>query len=517
LLAPAAALAQAAPSTELPPADTSVAPPADVPPAVAPVTPPAPLPPVATTPPPAPPVTTVPDATEPQGPVVATPPAPGNDEMLPTDPLAGWSGDTVYLRSADNEFQLMPGGRLQVDGYFFKRDTDAMPTPSILLRRARLEVAGWVGKYFFYNIGGDFALGAPAAADPVAQSWVATTDDFVGIAPWKSLAMLQVGQFDAPFTMENRTSDKYFDFMERSITVRAFGIPSNKETGAMINGLLPKKMAYYSIGIFDGDGQNFRNVDAKFDAMGRVYIAPFAMAGVKSLEDVEIGGSFWVGKRGNNGLRLASQTTQGGVTFLDPTWKITPTMGATTPVEVHQNGTQASFAAELNVPIEHKYGLRAEYVHKHQHLAVDDATTPAKLVELSPGLLDGWSMYGELYAWVLGDDTILPAPGLELQSRLKHFETKAPKSGVMIAARYEHLNEKISTDKAVTSDPLSGTHEVDSFTLGANYWYSKRYRATFNYVLNNFSGDAGNLKGIQTTLGGHKTDHEFLLRLAIAL
>jgi hypothetical protein len=523
-MAPAVALAQTPPATEAPPADTSMTPPAtDLPPAAtAPATPPdattAPLPPADSNalPSPAPRVST-PDALEPQGPVVATPPAPENDEMLPTDPLAGWSNDTVYLRSADNEFQLMPGGRLQVDGYFFKRDTDAMPTPSFLLRRARLEVAGWVGKYFFYNIGGDFALGAPSAADPVAQSWLATTDDFVGIAPWKTLAMLQVGQFDAPFTMENRTSDKYFDFMERSITVRAFGIPSNKETGAMINGLLPKKMAYYSLGVFDGDGQNFRNADAKFDVMGRAYIAPFAMAGVKSLEDVEIGGSFWVGKRGNNGLRLASQTTQGGITFLDPTWKITPAMGAAQSVEVHQSGNMASFAAELNVPIEHKFGVRAEYVHKHQHLSVDDATTATKLTSLSTGLLNGWSMYGEVYAWVVGDDTLLPAPGLELQSRLKHFETKAPKSGVMIAARIEHLDETVTTDTNVTSDSVKGNRRVNAYELGANYWYSKRYRATFNYVLNTFSGDAGGLKSLQTTLGGHKSDHEFLFRLAVAL
>ena len=162
----------------------------------------------------------------------------GPNEMLPTDPLAGFSSDTVFLRSKDNEFVLMPSGRLQVDGYSFNPGNYKMPTPSLILRRARLEVAGWVGKWFFYNIAGDFALGAPAAADPVAQTWAETTDDFVGIAPWKDLAVLQVGQYDAPFMLENRTSDKYIDFMERSITVRDMGIPSNKEAGAMVNGLL---------------------------------------------------------------------------------------------------------------------------------------------------------------------------------------------------------------------------------------------------------------------------------------
>jgi hypothetical protein len=64
---------------------------------------------------------------------------------------------------------------------------------------------------------------------------------------------------------------------------------------------------------------------------------------------------------------------------------------------------------------------------------------------------------------------------------------------------------------------VKGNRRVNAYELGANYWYSKRYRATFNYVLNTFSGDAGGLKSLQTTLGGHKSDHEFLFRLAVAL
>src|SRR5215813_11655905 len=107
--------------------------------------------------------------------------APMSNEPLaaPTsnEPLGGWSDGTMFLRSPDNMFQLFPNGRLQVDGYFFKRDDLAganpagsrMPTDTILLRRARIEMFGWIGQWFGFNIAGDFALGAPAGADPVAQ------------------------------------------------------------------------------------------------------------------------------------------------------------------------------------------------------------------------------------------------------------------------------------------------------------------------------------------------------------
>ena len=446
-----------------------------------------------------------------------------SEGMSPSEPLAGWTGDTSYLRSADNSFVLLPNGRLQVDGYFFKRDTTKFPTPSILLRRARLELGGWIGDTVFFNIAGDFASSAPAGADPTAQSWIATTDDYVGVAPFKNLAILQVGQFDAPFTLENRTSDKYFDFMERSITVRAFGIPSNKETGAMVHGILPSKALYYSAGVFNGDGQNFRNVDGKFDFIGRAWVAPFAAAGVKSLEDVELGGSVWFGKRGDlDGLKLASQTTQGGFTFLNPSWTLPV---ANTPVELHQSGALTALALELNVPIEHRFGVRVEYVHKSQQLAADNATNPAKLAYLDSNMaLHGWSMYGEAWYWLVGDDTILPAPGLQLPTRLKKFETKAPRHGVMLAVRVDHLDETIgTTDTPLAKDPTLGTRKVTALDFGVNYWYSKRFRASFNYVLNHFGGDA---LGITQTSGsavhgvlspGTNDEHEFLFRLGVAL
>ena len=141
---------------------------------VAPNTPPPPgaLAPAATAPEvpsPAPPESPMapPSGIAPAAPVMAAPeaappptPEPGAEGFGPNDPLAGYTSDLAYLRSADNEFQFFPSGRLQVDGLFYKRDSDKMPTPSFILRRARLEAQGWVGPWFFYYIAGDFALTA---------------------------------------------------------------------------------------------------------------------------------------------------------------------------------------------------------------------------------------------------------------------------------------------------------------------------------------------------------------------
>src|SRR5262249_32168485 len=151
------------------------------------------------------------------------------------EPLAGFGDGTPFLRAPDNSFVLFPGGRLQTDAYAF-HSANKTPNTTLLLRSARLELGGWIGSRVYFFLTGEFSQGPPASAAPVAPANLITNDDWIAVAPWGSLAVLQVGQFDAPFTLENRTSSKYIDFMERSVTVRAFGISDNKEMGAMVHG-----------------------------------------------------------------------------------------------------------------------------------------------------------------------------------------------------------------------------------------------------------------------------------------
>jgi hypothetical protein len=304
--------------------------------------------------------------------------------------------------------------------------------------------------------------------------------------------------------------------MERSFTVRAFGIPSNKEQGFMLHGTNPARNYYYSAAVLNGDGQNFRNVDGKFDVMGRAWIAPFSFLGMDPLHDITVGGSGWTGDR-NLTVAMPSQSTQAGfpvlsnsISFTDATIK--------TPIELHQQGRLKAWAAELNAPIMHQFGVRYEFVHKDQPLSAVDVTTPSKPAIVGGLHLKGYSMYGEAWYWVMGDDRIIGEPGMQMPTRLKKFAIKPPQRGLMLAARVEYADEKLTVD----GDPISsmlglkgsglGETKLTTLTLGANYWISKRFRTTFNYVLNSFGGDTSYVK----SLNGH-SEHEFLFRLAIAL
>ena len=368
----------------------------------------------------------------------------------------------------------------------------------------------------------DFAASPPSTtAAPVAQANLNTTDNFVGIAPWGNIAMLQVGQYDAPFTLENRTSDKYFDFMERSITVRAFGIPDNKELGAMVHGFNGDRNYHYAIGVFNGDGQNFKNADRDFDVMGRAWIAPFSFKGDGPLHDAEIGGSFWTGNRANT-LAPTTQTTQAGFKFLDFAQYTTPatSLVPSTPVQLRQAGRMNSVAGELNVPFNHKYGVRSEVVWRHSPLSEENVTSSSMPVILGGANLTGWSTYGELWFWAIGDDRIIgDQQGLEPFPRYKKFGVKPVQHGLMLAFRFEVLDEDVTEEADAAAlglgDKAIGKTKVDSYELGVNYWHSKRFRATFNYVFNHFSQGADATPYLKALASPN--EQEFLFRLGIAL
>jgi hypothetical protein len=406
------------------------------------------------TPPPAPPPGYTPEP-EPVAPPPPAPPpseapppfAPPVAELLPppptppsAEPLAGFTDGVAFLRAPDNAFVLFPSGRLQVDSYFFgyskDKNKDKIPNNTFLLRRARLELGGWIGSWVYFWLAGDFALGPPAPAAPAAPSNLATTDDYVALAPWNNLVILQVGQFDAPFTFENRTSDKYFDFMERSITVRAFGIPDNKEMGAMLYGFNDDRNFHYSVAVVNGDGQNFKNVDRAFDWMGRAWIAPFSFTGDGPLHDVEIGGSLWTGDRENT-LAPASQTTQGGFTFLSfGQFNTTYNGTAGTPMQLRQVGRLNAAAGEINVPVNHKYGVRGEIVWRHSPLSQETIASNGTGTIIRAADLRGTSAYGEAWVWLLGDDRIIgDQQGLEPFLRWKKFGVRPIQDGLIVAFR----------------------------------------------------------------------------------
>jgi hypothetical protein len=515
LAGPATARAQ----TEAPhvPDETAAAP-ASAPPAVRPPPPAAPAP-LPVTPPPlveAPPV--VPP--QPPAPAPEPPPAPEIPTPRPAadEPLAGLAGGGLFLHPPGFGVVLFPTARILFDAYGYQSD-DRTPNRSFSIASAQLGLTGWLGRAAYFSVGGDFAAGAPAvSSSPALSSMLAAADNFVAVAPCRDLVVLQAGQFDAPFTLENRTSEKHLDFMERSLTVRAFGVPDGREVGAMLWGTNERRNFFYSYGVFNGDGPGLRNADDQFDSIGRVWLAPFSFLGPGPLHDIEIGGSFWLGDRVNTAAP-AAQTTQGGFTFLsfNPYQAAIGSAVQGLPVQLRQVGLMRAFAGELNAPINHRFGLRAELVWKRSPLSQEDVTRPTAPVILGGADLTGWSAYGELWFWALGDDRIIgDQQGVQPFTRLRGPAPSPARRGLMLAVRVERLDEEVTEEADAAAlnllSPSVGKTRVTSFEVGINYWRSKHFRATLNYVFNRFGGDT-----VQILTLPSPNEHELALRLGVAL
>ncbi|MDB4964991.1 MAG: hypothetical protein JWN44_680 [Myxococcales bacterium] len=464
-------------------------------------------------------------------------------------PLAGYANGSFFLRDPNDWFVLFPKGRLQIDWYNFlnrgatpegvtsNSGQDTRPKDTLFIRRARIELQGTFIGHFDFTIAGEFVN------LPSTGSYGTLNDGYI-IVDYLSFLKLQVGQYDLPFTLENRTSDKLFDFMERSTAIRAFAVPAIKDLGAMVWGWLPREVAYYSVGVFNGDGPNFKNQDNNPALIGRAFVAPVAWMRAAErhgwMKRIEVGASFWWQQNTNLGGAAApstdhaqddllSMTTQGGVSFFNSSFAA-GVDGSGNAIRSHLApwGTTTKWAVEASVPIG-KLGARFELIHQSLDLAQYNDAPNVKTLSLSRaegvrgGRLDGFAYYIELYAWILGDTMFLDQPGLEPVPHIRRFAVaREPRWGLMVAVKYEHLGMDVSGLPVGTlnsmgqpmANPAQGHYELHTFALGLNAWGTKHVRLTANYVVNYIDGDAPN---VTKNLFYQRLEHELLFRLAVGL
>ena len=427
-------------------------------------------------------------------------------------PMAGWHNGLFFLRDRNDKFRLYVQARAQVDAYtyFGPGVAGSSLKDTLILRRIRPELGGEILGRFNWMLAGDFgttALDNPRGASELAASSAgvaptATSGKFAPVqgpavkaAPtdvWvnfhaNGLFNVMIGQYDAPFTMENRTSEKYGNFMERSLVARDLGVPANKEIGLMAWGELEGRYLAYQIGGFLGDGQNRPNVDNGLDAMGRVFLHPFA-ALQGQIKELQVGGSFRYGSRSRASVfyDYPGMTTQGNFQFWGPTYA-----GSKGLTHVIPAGSQRGAGAELRLPID-RFDLQGEvvYVSNGTREAVDgfQATNSERF-----GDLGGYSYYLQLAVWAMGKRNINGVPGYEIPPSLDFSrpDPEDPPHALQLLLKWEQLAARYtSASRAGIPDKknVDGAIKVNALSAGANYWFTKHLRLSVNYVASMFPG-----------------------------
>tara|TARA_R110002073_G_scaffold6555_2_gene38606 strand:- start:18125 stop:19531 length:1407 start_codon:yes stop_codon:yes gene_type:complete len=131
--------------------------------------------------------------------------------------------DKFEIKSADKDFSLRVGGRIQADAAAYSEDA-RKHNDGTEMRRARLFVQGTLWEAWKYKLQYDFvSTGNSGIADAYIQ--------YAGLKDWT----FTVGHFKQAFSLQNMTSSKYITFTERGLPHlftpgRAIGIAAGRSS-----------------------------------------------------------------------------------------------------------------------------------------------------------------------------------------------------------------------------------------------------------------------------------------------
>jgi phosphate-selective porin OprO/OprP len=182
-----------------------------------------------------------------------------------------------------SEFKLVLGGYIQVnfeDGdvsAFEGRFGQTALKDRFRLRRTRINLTGEFAEQFDFKVEGEFENSEGISSGRTAFSGA---DIFVN---WHQFpeAQIKVGQWKAPFGLEQLTPDPYLFIIERSLPTGA--ITPERQIGVQLWGkpftnVWPeqKDLLTYYAGIFNGNGRNTTiNDNNAFMYVGRLELMPF--------------------------------------------------------------------------------------------------------------------------------------------------------------------------------------------------------------------------------------------------
>jgi len=432
-------------------------------------------------------------------------------------PLAGYHDGTFYVRNRTDYFRMYLRSRLHLDSYNYfgpgVKHTDLKST--MLLRRARVQLGGelmghwqWDTQFEFSptafdNPSGDAQTSAAAAGtDPTAATGTYAP---VQTAKYRARPIhayvnyrasdhfnVQLGQFNLPFTMENRTSTNKTTFMDRALPSRAWGTPTVKDIGGRIWGHLDKRVLYWSWAVVHGDGMNRPNADNRVTTAMRVYTRPLG-GGNNPLDRLQVGASFKYGMHDKNQVAYdyPSMSTQGGYRFWTPMY--TDSVGSGRRVHIIPSGAQLGVAGELRIPYD-RFDLRSEVVYLKNDTREGVDGFQSDYTERF-GTLKGYAYYVQLSYWLFGKPFLTGNPGDRKPKRLKlkRPDPGVPPHGVEVAVKWEQLHAKYdSAGRSGEPDDrnVDGDIRADVVSAGVSYWASQHLRVSLNYMWNMFPDSA---------------------------
>lgn len=393
--------------------------------------------------------------------------------------------DGFFLESADKNFSIKFGGRVQGDFRYFN-DNNANDTFDV--RRAYLEAGGTLYRYWDYKIEVDFA-GSSGTTSSIK-------DAFINYKYFPE-AQIRVGQFYYPYGNELTVSDKYYVFLEASSISSA--LAPGRDRGIEVHGNPMKGLLHYEVGIFNGAGENTAENNDDFDYAARVVFNP--TSGKEGPFQAWVGASYGYGQqvgKNSNDIRVRTESNSGNAYF---TAAIPTTRGFDRermgleaavqygPVMLKGEFLRTEYDFEKKADVEGGY-VTASWFLTGEQKAVRNGQTVRQTAIKKPfdpakGQLGAWEVAAR-YSWFEVDD--------------KFFETGGIYPGWTAISKTTNVNEG------------------DAWSVAINWYPSSLVRLMANWVHSEASNDlTGGTSNIFTHDGGNKTDVEDALLVRVQI
>ncbi|MDP3937454.1 MAG: porin [Deltaproteobacteria bacterium] len=401
-----------------------------------------------------------------------------------------------YIKSPDDKFKLKFGGYIQFQGNVYENDNipdRAQPVfndglngvnrdNTFFLRRVRLKASGHI-----YNPKLTFAIQADfAASAPILR------DGFIAYA-WNDHFQVKMGQFKAPFSIENMTSSSDLETIERSAIVDLLGL--DRRIGVQVEGeFLEGKLGYAvmlanNLG-FGSEGRNSSASNDSFAYIGRILAQPWKDSGNKWVKDLQVS---LAGATGLNGPPSGSS----GMTVSDmiSTPGQNPRVSMTVPyIGGHQNQVDAGISWFVD-----RWHLVGEYIWANVDRRDIPQTDvyPFGAVNLNPAKINGG--YLQL-SYILTD-----RPGMTLVPVIKYE--------VMHVKDDERIETVLINPTTMEMGRVAlgdYNNDVRAFTAGITWFINPNFKIMGNWVYESVGDDL--IGSTRLRQGENRDQNIFMIR-----
>ena len=364
--------------------------------------------------------------------------------------------DGLQLRAASGDLEAHIGGTFVFYGRFFIRNNERVQSDTFQIRQARIVIEGKLFNDWEFRVqptasnGGNFAL----------------DDGYLGLVRWGWLKV-RVGQFKAPFGMEQLTLDPYTDFPERSLADRL--VPS-REIGIMVHGEPVAKVLSYAVMLSNGTGRSSTDENSDKDLTARAWVRPGATSESDWIKGLHFGLAGTYGRQDKSAgvLPYSYSELMTGTTFA---------VAGPNAAAAKFDRSRIRFAAEfawLWGPV----GLKAEYIRTRDKYTVTGPDRHQTHTNHSAGYVNATVLVtGDAKTW----ERVRPGKPL--------FGEKGGIGALEIAARWSRFRIQDDLFDDGILDPARSAQEADEYALGVNWYPNSCVRVTAAYALVVYNGD----------------------------